>query len=245
MGVRSTRVLEADGIADSLRKLGMRIKERFPDSGLSLCCSELIETAEQTAARAETIRRPNYLLRAFTILVIAAAAFGIYRLGSAVGSAAFSAAPLDGMDVSSAAQALDSIVNLLVVVGVVLWTTFSLEARFKRQFALRHLHELRSHAHVIDVRQLTKDPISIQNPTDRTESSPERDTTPFELARYLSYCTEMLSFTGKLAELYAQSTSDTEILAAANDVETLCSNITRKIWPKLTILNASDLRAPR
>ena len=145
----------------------------------------------------------------------------------------------ESVDFSSAAQALDSGVNLLIVVGFALWSTASLEARIKRRSALRHLHELRSHAHVVDMRQLTKDPISILNPTDRTVSSPERDMTPFELARYLNYCTEMLSFVGKLAELYAQQTEDAQIVSAASDVESLSSSIGRKIWQKLMILGAS------
>jgi len=32
---------------------------------------------------------------------------------------------------------------------------------------------------------------------------------PFLLCRYLDYCSELLSLTGKLAALYAQSFSDT------------------------------------
>ena len=243
MAIRSTRSLEADGVAQNLRTLERRISERFPNSGLRRCCNEMIETAQHTAEQAAAIGRPHYLLRGATAFVLISAALGLYLIFGALGPAALDFFFHESMDFSSAAQALDSGVNLLIVVGFALWTTVSLERLFKRRKALRHLHELRAHAHVVDMRQLNKDPIAIQHPGARTESSPERDMTPFELARYLSYCSEMLSLIGKLAELYAEQTEDSQIIAAASDVETLCSNIGRKIWQKLMILNSSDQRA--
>ncbi|MCI4665351.1 MAG: hypothetical protein MRY74_11575 [Neomegalonema sp.] len=245
MGVRSTRSLEADGIAKSLGTLHMRIVERFPGSGLSLCCTELLETAQLTAARAASVGRPNYPLRMATALLIAAALWGVYLIGVTFGPAALAFFLHKNVEFSSAAQALDSGVNLAIVIGFAIWSMISLEAQLKRRIAIKHLHELRSHAHVVDMRQLTKDPISIQNPDDRTQSSPERNMTPFELARYLSYCTEMLSLIGKLAELYAEQTDDKQIIEAASDVEALSSNIGRKIWQKLMILNEADFKAVR
>ena len=38
--------------------------------------------------------------------------------------------------------------------------------------------------------------------------------TPFELTRYLDYCSEMLSLTAKIAALYAQSSSDAVVIDA-------------------------------
>jgi len=38
--------------------------------------------------------------------------------------------------------------------------------------------------------------------------------TPFELGRYLDYCSEMLSLTGKVAALYAQDLDDPVVVEA-------------------------------
>jgi hypothetical protein len=51
----------------------------------------------------------------------------------------------------------------------------------------------------------------------------------------------MLSLVGKLAALYAQSTSDSVVLQSVNDIETLTNGISRKIWQKIMILD-DDLK---
>ena len=72
----------------------------------------------------------------------------------------------------------------------------------------------------------------------RTADSPERDMTPFELTRYLNYCSEMLSLTDKLAALYAQSTSDAVVIDAVSDLSALTTNLSVKIWQKITLVQA-------
>ncbi len=57
-----------------------------------------------------------------------------------------------------------------------------------------------------------------------------------DLARYLDYCSEMLSITGKLAALFAQSVNDEVVVGAVNDIEELGSNLSRKIWQKITMI---------
>jgi hypothetical protein len=90
--------------------------------------------------------------------------------------------------------------------------------------------------------QLTKDPSQvIVGVGNRTPSSPKRTLTAYQLTRYLDYCTEMLSLVGKLAALYAQSNSDSVVLQAVNDIETLTNGISRKIWQKIMILD-NDLK---
>jgi hypothetical protein len=59
----------------------------------------------------------------------------------------------------------------------------------------------------------------------------------FELIRYLDYCTEMLSLTGKLAALYMQNMRDPVIIEAVNEIEDLTTGLSRKIWQKIMILN--------
>jgi hypothetical protein len=70
-----------------------------------------------------------------------------------------------------------------------------------------------------------------------TASSPRRTMSRFELTRYLDYCSEMLSLTNKLASLYAQNMPDAVVNDAVNDIEQLTTNLSSKIWQKITILN--------
>ena len=60
--------------------------------------------------------------------------------------------------------------------------------------------------------------------------------TSFELNRYLDYCSELLSLTGKLAAVFGQSINDHEVIAASNAIELLTTNLARKIWQKISYL---------
>ena len=46
----------------------------------------------------------------------------------------------------------------------------------------------------------------------------------------------MLSISGKIAALFAQSVNDDVVVGAVNDVEDLGSNLSRKIWQKITMI---------
>jgi hypothetical protein len=59
----------------------------------------------------------------------------------------------------------------------------------------------------------------------------------FELSRYLDYCSEMLSLTGKVGALYVQNLHDPVALASVNEIETLTTGLSRKIWQKLMIIH--------
>jgi hypothetical protein len=61
--------------------------------------------------------------------------------------------------------------------------------------------------------------------------------TEFELIRYLDYCSEMLSLTGKLAALYMQDMRDPVIIESVNEIEDLTTSLSRKIWQKIMVLN--------
>ena len=84
--------------------------------------------------------------------------------------------------------------------------------------------------------QLTKDPERLLTPEKSTPSSPQRRFTAFELARYLDYCSEMLSVISKVAALYVQNFDDPVTLAAVNDVEQLTGSLSQKLWLKIDIL---------
>jgi hypothetical protein len=141
-------------------------------------------------------------------------------------------------------QGIDAAMNITVLVGAALFFAISIEDRIKRRRSLRDLHVFRTLAHVIDMHQLTKDPSIVLQAGPPTEASPKRAMNRFELTRYLDYCSEMLSLTSKLAALYAQNLPDPVVIDAVNDIEELTSNLSRKIWQKITILDARGPSAP-
>jgi hypothetical protein len=118
--------------------------------------------------------------------------------------------------------------------GVAVFFLVTLETRVKRR---RALHELRVIAHIIDMHQLTKDPERMTTERADMASSPRRAMTPAELGRYLDYCSELLSLTGKIAALYVQRFPDTVAVATVNEIEDLTTGLSRKIWQKLMILH--------
>ena len=110
------------------------------------------------------------------------------------------------------------------------------EARNEGVFTLRR-PELRALAHIIDMHQLTKDPEMVLGEHPPTESSPARNLTPFQLNRYLDYCSEMLSLVSKIGALYVQSFPDAQALAAVADIGNLTTELSQKIWQKIMILD--------
>ena len=122
-------------------------------------------------------------------------------------------------------QVVESGVNDLILLGAAFYFLVSLENRLKRRKALRALHRLRSQAHIIDMHQLTKDPIRVLVQGPNTLSSPRENMTAFELIRYLDYCSEMLSFIGKIAALYVQNFDDSVALATVDEIQNLTTGL--------------------
>ncbi len=132
---------------------------------------------------------------------------------------------------------LEAGINDIVFIGAGIFFLVSAETRIKRRRVLSSLHRLRVFAHIIDMHQLHKDPERILNRGELAPSTPKLNMTPFELSRYLDYCSELLSFTGIIAGYYAQNSSDAVLVDAVSDIEGLTNGISRKIWQKLMILD--------
>lgn len=229
----SYRQLNANQTIETLQTLKRRIGERFEGTSLEGVADELSDIAGECRARIEWIERPHRGLRlaVFGVVIIAITIvwFGISELVQA---------RTNSLGVTDTIGLVESGINEIIIAGAALAFLFSLEVRVKRTRALRVLHDLRAVAHVIDMHQLTKDPSQILNPdATATKSSPKRLLTPFQLTRYLDYCSEMLSLIGKLAALYAQSLPDPVVVAAVNDIETLTNGLSRKIWQKIVMLD--------
>lgn len=236
------RTVDPDSVVSTVGRLRDRVLERFPDSSLARVASELHEVARTSAARARWTAQPLLGLRlvmGLLLLLIAVV------LAASIASLS-SDAKLHEVSAIELVQAIEAGVNDLVFVGVAVFFLFSLESRIKRSRMLAAIHELRALAHIIDMHQLTKSPEPLLSGPD-TASSPERALSPFELSRYLDYCSEMLSLLGKIAALYAQVTTDSGALTAVDQIEDLTSGLSRKIWQKLMILHraGADEQAPQ
>jgi hypothetical protein len=229
--------LSADRILTTLEKLRARIDARFPKAGLAGVCSEMIDTARQSARGAARLARPSYGWRLAALALIVA--------GVAAQIAAFRFLRVEDAHLSAPelVQGLEAAVNLLILFGGAIWFLLTLEERSKRRRALDALHRLRSLAHVIDMHQLTKDPTVLLD-AHKTSVSPERTMTRFELTRYLDYCSEMLALIGKLAAHYGERMRDSVVIDAVNDIENLTTGLGRKIWQKITIIEALDEAGP-
>jgi len=230
--------LDADAVARTVDLLCRRIDERFPGSGLGRVGRELDRIARQTQQRARAIGRPILSLRlgvAFLIVFIATV------LAATVVSLRKPKEPLEAFQFL---QVLEAGINDVVLVGAGIFFLVTLETRIKRRRALAALRELRAVAHIIDMHQLTKDPEWVLGRGEPTAVLPPRRMSRFEVSRYLDYCSEMLSITGKIAALYIQEFDDDVALAAVNEVENLTTGLSRKIWQKLMIVHAMGPEAP-
>jgi hypothetical protein len=228
------RTIDASAVVSTVAQLRDRVLERLPGSGLSRVAHELHDVALQSAERARASARPLLALR---LAMVVLAAVIVAGLGFGFASLRLS---LQVQTAAELVQAIESVINDVVFLGVGLVFLVGVEGRVKRGRVLAALHELRSLAHIIDMHQLTKDPDRLieapRGVRHDTPSSPERTLTRFELGRYLDYCSEMLALLGKIAALYAQSTNDPVALGAVDEIEDLTSGLSHKIWQKIIIL---------
>lgn len=224
------KTLNPDLIIATLAQLQQRIDERFPGAGLGGVCRELVETARESKTRMARISRPNYALRVISWLAMAAGLSMLGWIGAII------EVKRDAENLYGVLQGFDSAFNIVVLMGAGALFLSSLEARWKRGQALEHLHELRSIIHVIDMHQLTKDPSRVSTVGVATPNSPQRPLSPFELSRYLDYCSELLSLSAKVAALYAQGTKDPVVIETASDLGQITTNLSAKIWQKIMLV---------
>jgi hypothetical protein len=242
------RRLNPEHIIATLETLTRRISERFPHSGLAKVSADLTSIAEQTSERVDRIARPYLGLRfLLAVLLLGSVSLIVWLVRTAqVWALNVSAST----EISEVVQGIDAGVSVLIVLGATALYLTSLESRWRRDQALKALHDFRSIVHVIDMHQLTKDPSAFGAP--RTSSSPERPMTVYQLLRYLGYCSELLSLATKVAALYADKLRDPVIIEAVGDIERLTANLSQKIWQKIELVQnrmpqrpASDELGPK
>ena len=226
------RHLDSEKIVNTLEILSRRIQERFPGLGISNVVNELLKTGQEAKERCRWVTQPLWPLRILIWFLVGLIAIsfilGILKLNLKNNPLTF----------AEFIQVLESGINDIIFLGIGVFFLVTLETRIKRKRVLSLLHELRAMAHVIDMHQLTKDPETLLETYQQTKSSPQRTMTAFELQRYLDYCSEMLSMIGKIAALYVQDFDDTEVVDVVNEIESLTSGLSRKIWQKIISLQS-------
>jgi hypothetical protein len=229
------RSLDPQKILTTTERLERRIVERFPDRGLALVAQEVTALAKKVGREVAELQPPIWGLRLLVGAVVLTGAAVFMWIGSII--------PLNqvGRETFASVEGVEAAINTVLLAALGLIALVRLEARVKRQRVARGLHELRSVIHVIDMHQLTKDPVTLSPDFLPTTTSPRRDMSAAEMSRYLDYCSELLAITGKLAALYAQAVPDDGVAEAVNDIEVLGSSLSRKIWQKITLI---DLAAP-
>ncbi len=223
------RRLDSQKIVETVRALQVRVESRFAGSGLGKLVAELLGVAEETITRTRWIQKPHLPLRAGAVLLSLAIVALLTAMIVNIHHFQFE-------EYTNFIQALEASISSVVFIGAAILFLVSWENRIKRHRALKAIHELRAMAHIVDMHQLTKDPESYFARSQSSAAPPRREMTPFELNRYLDYCSETLALISKIAALYVQGFQDPVLLDAVDDVEDLASGFSRKIWQKLTIL---------
>ncbi|TIM10161.1 hypothetical protein [Mesorhizobium sp.] len=234
------RTLDAKLIIETAERLEKRVAERFPDTGLRGVAIELVSLSRDLAKAAKALEAPIWWLRGVVITAIAAGAAMFLFVGTILPLGRISGTH----DAIQSVQGIESLINMIILAMLGFLALIRTEERIKRKQVFRKLHGLRSLIHVIDMHQLTKDPAALSTDFKPTSHSPARITDRADLARYLDYCSEMLSITGKIAALFAQSVNDDVVVDGVNDIESLGSNLSRKIWQKITLIDG-PLRSAR
>jgi hypothetical protein len=233
----SYTAIDSDKMISSLELLSRRIFERFPQSGLYQVSMQLLTFGKNAQEDSKWIDRPILPIRIITAILV-------LLLGAAVLWTLRSVVKMDDvreiLRLENFIPLLESGINDVILIGAGIFFLVSAETRIKRRRVLNSLHKLRVFAHIIDMHQLHKDPERILHRGELAPSTPKLNMTPFELSRYLDYCTELLSFTGIIAGFYAQNSEDAVLVDAVSDIEQLTNGISRKIWQKLMILDLLD-----
>jgi len=227
------RTLDPKLIVETAERLEGRIADRFPEAGLRGVAAELVSLSRDLAKAAKNLEEPIWWLRGLIVAAFIAGVLVFLFVGTIL--------PLDRIsgsdDAVQSVQGIEASINTIILAVLGFLALIRTEERIKRKKVFRQLHGLRSLIHVIDMHQLTKDPATLSASFKPTAHSPARITNAADLARYLDYCSEMLSITGKIAALFAQSVNDDVVIDGVNDIENLSSNLSRKIWQKITLID--------
>jgi hypothetical protein len=229
--------LVAHHVGATVEQLERRIRARFGDRGLTraaLDLRRLVEEVETEAGQSHLrLRRTTLVARTTSVtIVVATIAALVFSLRTAVS---------EGLENSADwVPLVESVINDLVFSAIAMLFLWAFPERLERRTLLGLLHRLRSLAHVIDMHQLAKDPEQVSPGYTRTEESVSHGLDADQLHHYLNYCSEMLSLTAKTAALCAEHSSDEVVLDTISTMETLTTELSNKIWQKISLLPRAE-----
>jgi hypothetical protein len=225
--------LAADHVGATVAHLERRIFARFGERGLTKAARDLhqlVGQVEDEAKQSHTrLKRRTLAGRATSITIIGATLIAlVFSMQSAV---------TKGLERNENWIFLvESVTNDLVFVGIAVLFLWAMPEHLERRAMLQTLHRLRSLAHVIDMHQLSKDPEQLSPTFVATAESVRHGLDADQLYHYLDYCSEMLSLTAKTAALCGEHTSDGVVLETISTIETLTTQLSNKIWQKISQL---------
>jgi hypothetical protein len=225
--------LAAGHVRATVAHLERRIFARFGERGLTKAAHDLgnlvVLVQRQAEQSHDRIRRTTLAARATGSAIIAATIVALaLSLRSAVTEGP--ARTTDWVPL------VESVINDLVFVAIAVVFLWAFPERLERRTLLRLLHRLRSLAHVIDMHQLSKDPEQLSPNYVPTAQSVVHGLDADQLYHYLNYCSEMLSLTAKTSALCGEHSSDGVVLGTISYIETLTTELSNKIWQKISLL---------
>ncbi len=225
--------LAADHVGTTVAQLERRIHARFGERGLTKAVRDLGQLVDRVQTEAGEshvrLRRTTLAARATSITIVAATLFAlVFSLRSAV---------IEGLaHTADWVPLIESVVNELVFAAIAVLFLWAMPERLERRALLRLLHRLRSLAHVIDMHQLSKDPEQVSPTYVPTAESARHGLDADQMYHYLNYCSEMLSLAAKTAALCAEHSTDGVVLETISTIETLTTELSNKIWQKISLL---------
>lgn len=232
--------LAADHVGATVSQLERRIHARFGERGLTKAARDLGQLVVVVRGEADRshmrLRHRTSAARAISAVIVAATLFAlIVSLRSTV---------TDGLaHTADWVPLVESIVNDLVFAAIAVLFLWALPERLERRVLLDQLHRLRSLAHVIDMHQLSKDPEQANASYVPTAESIRHGLDAEQLHYYLNYCSELLSLTAKTAALCAEHSADGVVLDTIASIETLTTELSEKIWQKISLLPSATATA--
>jgi hypothetical protein len=224
-------------VGKTAERLVERIHSRFGDDDLTNIARQVLDVATMSERRIARALRVGFFIRLLTWPVVIAVGIGIAAWIKSLHLA------IQVNDAGDLAQSLDSVLQLMLVVGAGGWFLLSIGTKVQRRSLFKALQELHALAQIIDLVQLDKDPDRLHFSSEqRTAKSPTlgKANTAFLLSRYLDYCSELLSVLGKISCLYRERVSDEAVLSRLGDFERLANQLRSSIGSKMVLITHSQ-----
>lgn len=218
--------LDPERLEAKIRELATACRSRFPDRGLPDRLDDLADLSADAAALADRVKGRTPL----DFLIPAVAMLGILAVAGLIGIS-FSFRMEVPTSVLDVVEPLDAAVNLGILLLTFGFLVYRIVAERRRGRLLAMVHRIRSLVHLFDMIQLTK---NLEPAEDAPLSIEDR-------VRYLDHCSQGASLASKCAALLIAHHPDPPLVVAVNEVESVCSGISQKIWAKIAVLRSASV----